>query len=221
MLMDNMAYLQQISSSSTSPAPSNGKKINLKIDFSKLLNVWTALIAGIFVLLILVVCVVAAVLGKTEDTGDKDLLLKSYFMAYDLNNDVFSENYLENVKNSDIRNMSASFSTVLNEIAKKDEEFLKEKYDIDIYSMSESDIATEEQTNVTKLADTLTTGKLNGVLDRTWLREMTMQVARIRAYQSGILARVDDEEIVEFVTRTEQNLDNIYNQFHDFKSVGI
>jgi hypothetical protein len=117
--------------------------------------------------------------------------------------------------------MSASFSTVLNEIVKKDEEFLKEKYDIDIYSMSESDIATEEQTNVTKLTDTLTTGKLNGVLDRTWLREMTMQVARIRAYQSGILARVDDEEIVEFATRTEQNLDNIYNQFHDFKSAGI
>jgi hypothetical protein len=50
---------------------------------------------------------------------------------------------------------------------------------------------------------------------------MTMQVARIRAYQSGILARVDDEEIVEFATRTEQNLDNIYNQFHDFKSAGI
>ena len=73
---------------------------------------------------------------------------------------------------------------------------------------------SDEQEKIDALASTLTTGRLNGVLDRTWLREMTLQIAIIRSYQSEIAARTKDEEIQEFSARITSNLDNIYNQFH-------
>ncbi len=214
--MDSMAYLQQIAGTDNS-LESNQKKDNGL--FSKFFNIWTALAVGGLAIILIIVGVVAGMMNKV-DTKDQDLMQQSYFMSYYMIEYVFNE-YPENIKNSDLRNMSASFASVLREIALKDKEFLTDKYEIEIDSLMEEEVATDEKDKVDTLADTLKTGKINGVFDRTWLREMTLQIAIMRSYQSEIAARTKDEEVKEFSERIESNLDNIYNQFHDFKSPGI
>ena len=218
--MDNMAYLQQISGASSAPLSSNKKK-KFEFNFSKIFNVWTAVIAGALIALLIIVGVVVSVLNRAPDMGDRDLMIQSYFTSSYMTEQIFDGSYLEDVKNSDIRNMSMSFAAVLKEVVQNDKEFLLNKYGVDVGEIDEEAIALSAKEGIDELAKKFNDAKLNGVLDRTWLREMTMQVAILRSYQSGILARVDDEEIVEFAGRIESNLDNIYNQFHDFKSVGI
>lgn len=214
--MDSMAYLQQIAGTDNS-LESNQKKDNGL--FSKFFNIWTALAVGGLAIILIIVGVVVGMMNKV-DTKDQDLMQQSYFMSYYMIEYVFNE-YPENIKNSDLRNMSASFASVLREIALKDKEFLTDKYEIEIDSLMEEEVATNEKNKIDTLADTLKTGKINGVFDRTWLREMTLQIAIMRSYQSEIAARTKDEEVKEFSERIESNLDNIYNQFHDFKSPGI
>ena len=214
--MDSMAYLQQIAGTDNS-LESNQKKSNDL--FSKFFNIWTALAVGGLSVILIIVGVVSGMLNKV-DTKDQDLMQTSYFMSYYMIEYIFNE-YPENIKNSDLRNMSASFASVLREIALKDKEFLEEKYETEVDSLTEEPVATDEKDKIDELADTLKTGKINGVFDRTWLREMTLQIAIIRSYQSEIAARTKDEDVKEFSERIESNLDNIYNQFHDFKSPGI
>ena len=216
MLMDSMAYLQQIAGTDNT-LDANAKKSGGF--FSKFLNIWTALAAGGLIIILIIVGVVSSMMNKV-DTKDQDLMQQSYFMSYYMIEHVFGE-YPENIKNSDLRNMSASFVSVLREIALKDKEFLVDKYGIEIDDLMEEQVATDEKDKVDNLISSLTLGKLNGVFDRTWLREMTLQVAIIRSYQSEIAARSKDDEVKEFSERIESNLDNIYNQFHDFKSPGI
>ena len=215
MLMDNMAYLQQIAGVDNS-VKANPKKDN---PLSKFLNIWTALIGGGFLIILIIVLVIVGAMNKV-DTKDQDLMLKSYWMSHYLIEETFDE-YAESVKSSDIRNMAASFKSVLNEILLNDEKFLLDKYGIEADDTEEDEISmTEKETN-NNLNSELETGRLNGILDRIYLREMTMQVAYMRSYQSEIAERAGDKEIEEFSAKAEANLDNLYNQFHDFKSLAI
>lgn len=218
MLMDNMAYLQQIAGTDNSLAANSQKNNDF---FSKIFNIWTGLALGGLAIILIIVGVVASIMNKV-DTKDQDLMQQSYFMSsYMMEQIMNGGDYMNNIKNSDLRSMSASFASVLREISLKDSEFLLNKYEIEVDELQEEQVALDEQEKIDALASTLTTGRLNGVLDRTWLREMTLQIAIIRSYQSEIAARTKDEEIQEFSARITSNLDNIYNQFHDFKSPGI
>jgi len=213
--MDNMAYLQQIAGTNNT-LDTNAKKDGF---FSKIFNIWTLLIGGGLFILIMIALVIVGAMNKV-DTKDQDLMQQSYFMARYMTENTFSE-YNEDIKNSDIRNMSASFRAILQEIILKDKEFLMDRHEIDVDDLEEEPVATDEKDKIEELNNTLKLGRLNGVFDRTWLREMTMQIAIIRSYQSEIAARTKDEEIKEFSERIESNLTNVYNQFHDFKGLGI
>lgn len=215
MLMDNMAYLQQIAGTNNT-LDTNAKKDGF---FSKIFNIWTLLIGGGLFILLMIALVVVGAMNKV-DTKDQDLMQQSYFMASYMTENTFSE-YNEDIKNSDIRNMSASFKAILQEIILKDKEFLMDRHEIDVDDLEEEPVATDEKDKIEELNETLKLGRLNGVFDRTWLREMTMQIAIIRSYQSEIAARTKDEEIKDFSERIESNLTNVYNQFHDFKGLGI
>lgn len=215
MLMDNMAYLQQIAGTNNT-LDTNAKKDGF---FSKIFNIWTLLIGGGLFILLMIALVIVGAMNKV-DTKDQDLMQQSYFMARYMTENTFSE-YNEDIKNSDIRNMSASFRTILQEIILKDKEFLMDRHEIDVDDLEEEPVATDEKDKIEELNNTLKLGRLNGVFDRTWLREMAMQIAIIRSYQSEIAARTKDEEIKDFSERIESNLTNVYNQFHDFKGLGI
>ena len=214
--MDNMAYLQQIAGTNNGLNQNNKKGDN---PLAKFFNIWTGLALVGLVIIIVIASVVAGMMNKV-DTKDQDLMQQSYFMTGFMIDETFS-NYEEELKNSDIRNMTASLKTVMNEIHSKYSAFMLDKYEIELDDLLEEELAISEHDAITELNDKLYQGKLNGILDRTFIREMTLQISYLRSYQSEIAERTKDEEIEEFALRAESNLANLYAQFHDFKSLTI
>ena len=217
--MDNMAYLQQIAGGNNN-VPTQPKK---KADnpFSKFLNIWTALIAGGLAIIITIIVLIAGMMNKV-DTKDRDLMLKSYWQAYYLLDESFDE-YADDVNSSDIRNMAASFKSVLNEIKLNEEQLLLSEYGIeaDDIAGTVAKMASKEKSENDRLNSELEDGRLSGRLDRVFLREMTMQIANMRSYQSEIAERAKNTSVRTFHQKTDKNLDTLYDQFHDYKSLAI
>ena len=211
--MDNMAYLQQISTTNggnPKASPSGGNFL------SKFLNIWTISIGSAFIIILIIVFIVVGQLNKV-DNKDQDLLRKSYWMSYNLVEKTMSE-YEDLVKNSDIRDMSATFKAILGSIILNDANFLNDVYGIEVGQEEEGPEATEESEKVDILNSTLEEGRLSGLLDRVYLREMTMQVAYIQSYQSEIAERAKDENVIENARKTKESLQELYNRFSNFNS---
>ena len=212
--MDNMAYLQQIAGNDNSLANKNKAKGGLP----NFLNKWVLIGVGVFIALIIGVAAIAASLNKT-DTKDQDLMVQSYWMASFFSEEVLDE-YVREVKNSDIRNMTASLKSVLTELIKNSETIMLSQYGIDTSDFDEDEdpVPVEEHEKIQKVVDTLEDARLNAMLDRVYLREVTLQIAYLRAYQSEIIARTKDDVIKDYTTKAKANLDNMYDQFSSFKS---
>ena len=215
--MDNMAYLQQIAGGNNNVPTLQKKKADNP--FSKILNVWTALIVGGLVIIITIVVLIVGMMNKV-DTKDRDLMLRSYWQAYYLLDESFDE-YADDVNSSDIRNMAASFKSVLNEIKLNEEQMLFDEYNIEADDTEEEEIAMNEASENNRLNSELENGRLSGRLDRVFLREMTMQIANMRSYQSEIAERTKNTSVRTFHQKTDKNLDTLYDQFHDYKSLAI
>ena len=215
--MDNMAYLQQIAGVNNSM----NSKAKGNSPLSKLLNVWTFVGIGIFIALIIGLAVLVSALNKV-DTKDQDLMTRSYWMAHFLIENTFNE-YADQVKNSDIRNMTASFKSVLNEIVVNEQTIMLDEFDlkVDDYDEDDNPIVAEEHEHNDKLNQTLEDARLNGILDRVFLREIAMQIAYMRSYQSEIAERTTNEAAKEFSLKADANLGNLYDQFHNFRSLAI
>ena len=211
--MDNMAYLQQIAGNNNSLA---AKPMKGDSPLAKIFNIWTLLIGGGVLVIFIIILVVVAAISKV-DTKDQDLMKQSYFRAYYLLEETLGE-YSGSVKSSDIRNMSASLKSVLNEIMLNELNLLLSEYEIEVDSLDEEEdaIMADEHNEVGKLNETLETARLSGTLDRVYVREMAMQIAYLRAYQSEIVERTKNDAIQQFSMKAETNLDNLYTQFHEF-----
>lgn len=215
--MDNMAYLQQISGVNNS-LNSKAKK---KGPLSKILNVWVFVGIGLFIALIVGVSVLVATLNKV-DTKDQDLMTQSFWMANYLIDDTFT-GYTDLVKDSGIRNMSASLKSVLSEIKLGYKTIMEEEYGINVENLSkeEDPIVVGEGEHNDELNTKLENARLNGILDRVYLREITMEIAYLRSYQSEIVERTSNENVKAFALKAEGNLKDLYDQFYDYKSLTI
>ncbi len=216
--MDKMAYLQQIASERNNQGQqtSNKNKIFLKFLNKKII---IGVIAVIGVIIAINSIVKHSSLSKI-DKKDQNLIVKSYYAAHYLA-DKSLDNYVDMIKNSDIRNMSASLKSVLNEILVNGRDLLANEYGVGVGELESGEIASTELATNEKLNTVLEEGRLNGILDRTFVREMTMQIAYLISYQSECSERTKNEKVKTFVIKVESNLQNLYNQFHSFKSLAI
>lgn len=216
MLMDNMAYLQQIAAGSNNRvAPKKPKADN---PLAKIFNVWTILGIVGFILVLVITVVLVSVFNKV-DTLDQDIMKKSVYVGLQLNEEILDE-YTNEVKNSDIRNMAASLRGVLNEMVLNHGKNLTEKYGLEDVDFDPEDepLVVDDANKIVELGETLEEAKISGILDRVFLREMTMWTAYIIAYESEILERSDDPEVDAVAQKALDNLNNIYVRFHDFTS---
>ena len=222
-----MAYLQQIAANGNN----NLQNKSGNSFFSKIFNKWTFLISGGVALLLVIIIVLVSALNKV-DTKDQDLMTRSYWAATYLNETALDE-YANQVKNSDIRNMSASLKSVLNEIILNEANLMLSEHSIELDDTEEGEIAREEKAKITgleadegssdetPLTTTLENGRLNGILDRTFLREITMQIAYLISYQSECAERTKSSNVKNFSLKAEANLQNLYDQFYNFNSPTI
>ena len=226
--MDNMAYLQQIAGGGNNKSNSRGNGTGF---LSKFMNKWTAIIGGFSLLLIIGLIIIVNILG-TVDTKDQDLMKKSFWASKHLTERVIT-NFQNDIKSSDIRNMTASLSSVLNEIQTNESSLLSSAYNIIAESTQNSPIEQAELERLVGLEGktytgdnvplytTLENGKLNGILDRVFLREMTLQIAILISYQSECADRTKNASVKEFSEKAKTNLQDLYDQFYNFKSKAI
>ncbi len=217
--MDNMAYLQQIAAGNNSAAQKANKKgFNI---LSKIFSIWT-LIAVVIITVVAVAVVAISNAMNQVDVKDRELMQSSYWMStYLVKNSIGK--YERYVKNSDLRNMSASFTSILNEINLNEKNLLLSEYKIKLSNSSskKTGFAKKESDINTQLNSKLEDGRLSGTLDRVYLREMTMQIANMRSYQSEIAERTKNKKIREFSLKAHDNLNTLYKQFHDFKNLAL
>ena len=210
--MDNMAYLQQIAVG----GKDNKSKGGIGNVLKKIFNKWTLLIGGIFILLLVIVVALASAFN-TVDTKDQDLMTQSYWASTYLSDETI-DTYAKNVKNSDIRNMTASLKSVLSEIILNEENLMLSEFGIKMKDTKKGDISITESNKNVDLNAALEEGSLNGILDRTFLREMTMQIAYLIYYQSECADRTKNDSVKAFAEKSKSNLQNLYDQFYNFNS---
>ena len=211
--MDKMAYLQQIAGDGNNANHKTGGGNNF---LSKIFNVVTLAIVGVAILLIIGASALTKEFNKV-DTRDRDLMEQSYWQAEYLSKQTFQK-YANEVKNSDLRNLTASLKSTLNEILGSGKKLLEGEYKVKLSGSEKTGIAATEKTNNEKLNVKLEDGRLSGTLDRVFLREITLQIAYLRAYNSGVVERTKNVKVQQFAKKITENLENIYQQFHDFKS---
>ena len=212
--MDNMAYLQTIAKKSPNNQPKGGG-FDLDI-LKKFLNIKTAIIAGIVLLFLIVLMAVASSLNKVS-TEDRDYLIRSTFAATYLD-ELIIEEYTEDVKSSDLRAMGATLRGTLKSIIARNTNSLLSVYGTELSEYEES-YGAEEQTRINDIKNTFDTARISGMLDRVYLRELTLQIMVIYNYESEVNSRSENETIKSDTASDMENLNTVYNQFSEYKDL--
>jgi len=213
--MDKMAYLQQISDNSSRKA--NSAKSGLGGLFSgKLL--WVT-IGALVVVVLFIVLMIAANSGK----GNPELESTVRLNARLENLTKTISTYNKQVKSSGLRAIGSSLSGVLVNVNRDVNEVLKG--DLKAASDGNKDlvkkIQAEEAAASEDLNTTLETGRMSGLLDRVYLREMTLQVALLIALEQEMSSETTNQTLKTAVSDSEASLENIHKQMQDFTDISI
>lgn len=214
--MDKMAYLQQIASDNKN----NHKPSGSGFDILSYLTPRNILIAVISIFFLIGASLLFNT-KKTIDTRDRDLLIRSYFMAKYLNDETISK-YGDLLKSSDLRAYTASLKTVLSELMLTESKSLNEEFGIeDVSDLEEDTIAQDEKSKNKTLNSTLETAHLSAHLDRVLVREFTLQLTYLINYQTEAHERTTKPN-AKTATDTEiKNLTNLKNNYATFNTKAV
>lgn len=203
-----MAYLQQISAStnkSKTRAPRTGF-----IGF--LLRPKTLIISGASIAAVILFILVSSLLSSVT-AREKNLSAQLYLRLTNLNKTL--EDYTGEVKSSSLRTMGNSLSTVFDNTTHDLEPILTDHFKLKTNKLSKS--LTESETKFTKaIDDDLNQAKLNGLLDRSFAREYTLQIALILSLESELLARTKYPALTKALQSSSANLEKLHSQFSNY-----
>ena len=69
------------------------------------------------------------------------------------------------------------------------------------------------------IKNTFDTARISGMLDRVYLRELTLQIMVIYNYESEVNSRSENETIKSDTASDMENLNTVYNQFSEYKDL--
>lgn len=206
---DNMAYLQQISVSSRPPA--SGKRSLL--DFFTPRNL---IIVGVIAAALLFITFISNLLGGVSDLS-RDTAIQSELRTTNLITTI--NNYNSYLKSSTLRSMSNSLLNVLSETSRDLSPILLESYQYEDSEDAPSSVLETETANFATLNNTLETARLNALLDRTYTREFTLQIALLIAIESEASQRTSDTNLQNVLTTSINNLQILHNEFEAYQDI--
>ena len=200
--MDNMAYLEQIAVSKKPAAPKQSF-----IHSKKFL-----IILGVIVFFALFLLIISSLLNSNsnkEPDAIAHLNLRTTNLLATL------KEYNPSVKSSTLRSLGSSLSAQLTDLNRDVAPVAKE-----LFNKKIPEKITEEETSfIDNLNSTLETARLNGVLDRVFVREFTLQIVLVNTLQSEILARTKDENLANALNGSIPNLKELHTQFEDYSEL--
>lgn len=207
--MDNFAYLNQISKSARAKSTITKSKQNspLKFSIGKFALVGTV----IFILLM----ALGALLGSINDKP-KELSKQIYLRTSNLSSTITTYNpYL---KSSRLRSISVSLNTILKHTSSQLATYIggEERDEEDLapsQKITDSETSLSEELNLS-----LNNAKLNGILDRAYENQITLQVSLLLSLTSQLLARTKDEDLIAILSPFYSNLETIHSNLETYSS---
>ncbi len=210
--MDNFAYLNQISKSARAksvPAPKSKNPL-AKFSIGKI-----ALIGVVcFFLLMALGGLLGSINGKPKELS-KQLYVRTTNLSTTLTT------YNPSVKSSRLRSISVSLIAILNHTSSQLSSYIsgdekhKEEDLLPKTKVLDSETAMSEELNLS-----LNRAKLNGILDRTYENQLTLQVSLLLSLTSQLLARTKDETLISILTPFYSSLETIHNNLESYTNLG-
>ena len=200
-----MDYLNQISVASN-PQPQQKQSIGGL--FSKK---FIFIMGGLLIFAILIM-ILGSVIGKT---GNKEKAVAERINIRISNLMEVTQNYGKITKSSTLRSMNASLYSVLNGTSVNLSPILTTVYEL-TPETADAEITAEEEDSFNQLKASLDHAKLNGLLDRTYPREITLQIQLLLSLESEISERTKDQNIKNIIGESYNNLSSIYTKFSEY-----
>lgn len=197
--MNNLEYLNEISK--TSRPVKTGKGAN---GFGTIIKIAVAGIA-VFVLLL----IIGMVIGKKSDST-ANLGPQIYLRTTNLEKTVTT--YNRSLRSSKLRSIGLTLSSTLTGAINQMDPTFKN-------SISKNKELTASETEyIAELENTLTTAKLNGMLDRTYANQMQLQTALLLSMLEQAINHTKDENLKNIYTQYQANLYTANADFTNYSS---
>lgn len=209
MFMDNLEYLQQISKSNRPVAPA--KPVRKFQQFSLIIKIAIGGLIGFIAILIL-----GLALGNMG-AKSSELAKQIYVRANNLNSSITT--YNRSLKSSRLRSISTSLSGTLLNTTNQLSNYLGSLEDKSSTALVPSDaaIVTQETENLDSLNLALNNAKLNGILDRTYEHQISLQVSLLLTLESQLLGRSPEEPLRSIIQQSYASLSTIQTSFEEYQ----
>lgn len=203
--MDNLEYLQQIAKANRPLPPAQP----VKSQTSTLIKI----IVGGIVAFIAVVILGIALGNMGAKTGD--LAKQIYVRANNLNTTVTT--YNKSLKSSRLRSISTSLSGTLINTTGQLSTYLGSLKEGDKNALIPSESVLNSETELTNALNTsLNNAKLNGILDRTYAHQISLQVSLLLSLEAQLIARQPDQPLLSIIEQSYSSLSTIQTSLEEY-----
>lgn len=203
--MDNLEYLQQIAKANRPLPPAQP----VKSQTSTLIKI----IVGGIVAFIAVVILGIALGNMGAKTGD--LAKQIYVRANNLNTTVTT--YNKSLKSSRLRSISTSLSGTLINTTGQLSTYLGSLKEGDKNALIPSESVLNSETELANALNTsLNNAKLNGILDRTYAHQISLQVSLLLSLEAQLIARQPDQPLLSIIEQSYSSLSTIQTSLEEY-----
>jgi hypothetical protein len=199
--MDNLEYLNKISTKSTNKPQNNNRLLS-----PTMIKVIVGGAAALILIIVLGI-IINSTNGKTS-TLYETLYLRLQNLSAD-NGPLAT--YARDLKSSDLRAVTGTLKSSLTVTTNNFSRLLPD-ININLKNISE-DTATSEANLISEYASSLQTAKLNGYLDRTFASSTTLQISLLLALQSEILEKTSNDAVKEILSQSSSDLTLLHARF--------
>ncbi len=206
ILMDNLEYLNHIAQSNRPVKRTSSAPISLIIK----------ILLGGLVLFVLILSFGSMLGGKS--TKSSDLVKQLYVRTTNLDSTINS--YNKSLKSSKLRAIGISLSGILTSASSQLSAYISSTDSSKNALQPNEQITAEEVENINALNLSLENAKLNGILDRTYVTQIHLQVSLLLSMVSQLSSRNDNETLNAILESYISNLAVIEQSFQDYSSPG-
>lgn len=207
-MTSDIEYLNQIAQDNRVVGQKTGKGLPIDPKWLKIIGIG---IAGVILIMI-----VGSLLGKLG-TAERDLMDRIYARTKNLNNSIME--YNDSVKSSELRSMGNSLSTVLTETNSKVAGLLASEYGAEGTEPRDEAVTAEEEEHIQAVNVQLYYGKINGLMDRYFVREMSREIVLLQSLESEALEKSSSSAVKDAMANSWNNLNKLETQFENYRSL--
>ncbi len=208
--MDNKEYLEKIAKETRSTGKPKKKLFGLELSPTMI----KVLIGGT---ILVVVMMFVGMLFSGDGNKERDYVDKIYLRTTNLIAE--TGNYNKLVKSSKLRSMGTSLIAVLTETQYAISTSLKEEFGAkSVEKPDKEQTKIDEDAVMVDYLETLENGRLNGILDRVYAREVAYQIGMLISVENDAYRRTKKPNLRAAIEKSKSNLEPLYDQFNTFSA---